>query len=193
MNRYGVLGMAALLGMVIASPVAAQKAPADTETVPAAEALPVEPEMLAAAAASLQPPESSQASLQLATLDAQIDDGVAVPAATPDYHQWLTEKLELSRQWLGNPDRRDLSIQVMMRKKSAARELVYYLRSEWPLDILQTYIYEVKIEDRAIYRVFYSEFDSLEQARAEIDLLPDSVKVNAPYVHSVYRMRQALL
>jgi len=51
----------------------------------------------------------------------------------------------------------------------------------------------VTIEGRSIYRVFYSEFDSLKQARAQIDTLPQSIKVNSPYVHSVYRMRNALL
>jgi septal ring-binding cell division protein DamX len=81
----------------------------------------------------------------------------------------------------------------MMRKKSGARELVYYLRNQWPLDISQTYLYEVVIDGRSIYRVFYSEYDSLSQARAQIDMLPQSIKVNSPYVHSVYRMRQALL
>ena len=86
-----------------------------------------------------------------------------------------------------------MSIQVMMRNKSAARELVYYLRNEWPLDISQTFIYEVKIEDRPIYRVFYGEFDSVKKARAQIEKFPDVVKINSPYVHSVNRMRQALL
>jgi septal ring-binding cell division protein DamX len=81
----------------------------------------------------------------------------------------------------------------MMRKKAAARELVYYLRNEWPLDISQTYVYEVKSEKRSIYRVFYGEFDSLKQARAQIDKLPGVVKLNSPYVHSVDRMRRALL
>ena len=111
----------------------------------------------------------------------------------PGYRDWLNAKLEVSRLWLDSADRRKLSIQVMMRKKSAARELVYYLRNEWPLDISQTHLYEVEIGGRKVYRVFYSEFDSLNQAQTEIDLLPDSVKVNSPYVHSVNRMRRALL
>jgi len=176
-----------------AQPVQAALQPESEMAPVAAQSVPAEPEMLAAESASLQTPESSEVSLQLATLDAQIDGAVAAAAASPEYRQWLAEKLALSLQWLGSPDRRELSIQVMMRKKSAARELVYYLRNEWPLDISQTYIYEVEIEGRPIYRVFYSEFDSLQQARAQIDLLPDSVKINAPYVHSVNRMRQALL
>ena len=111
----------------------------------------------------------------------------------PDYRQWLGAKLEQSRSWLDSDDRQKLSIQVLVRKKSAARELVYYLRNEWPLDISQTYLYEVEIEGRSLYRVFYREFDSLNQAQSEIELLPDSVKVNSPYVHSVSRMRRALL
>jgi type II secretory pathway predicted ATPase ExeA len=111
----------------------------------------------------------------------------------PDYRRWLDEKLVQSRQWLSQAKRNKMSIQVMMRNKSAARELVYYLRNDWPLDLSQTYLYEVTIEGRSIYRVFYSEFDSLKQAKAQIDSLPKSIRVNSPYVHSVYRMRNALL
>ncbi|HUV22075.1 MAG TPA: AAA family ATPase [Gammaproteobacteria bacterium] len=114
-------------------------------------------------------------------------------SSLPDHIRWLNEKLAQSQQWLGQAERNKMSIQVMMRNKSAARELVYYLRNEWPLDLSQTYLYEVTIEGRSIYRVFYSEFDSLKQARAQIDTLPQSIKVNSPYVHSVYRMRNALL
>jgi type II secretory pathway predicted ATPase ExeA len=110
-----------------------------------------------------------------------------------DYHPWLHAKLEESREWLANADHEKLSIQVMMRKKSAARELVYYLLNEWPFALADTYLYEVVIEDKTIYRVFYSEFDTVSQARSQIDRLPDNVKANLPYVHSVYRMRRDLL
>jgi type II secretory pathway predicted ATPase ExeA len=111
----------------------------------------------------------------------------------PDDLQWLNDKLEYSRQWLSQVAGGKMSLQVMMRNKSAAQELVYYLRNEWPLDLSKTYMYEVIIEGRTIYRVFYSEFDSLTAARAQIDVLPESIKVNSPYVHSVHRMRKALL
>jgi hypothetical protein len=117
----------------------------------------------------------------------------SVPGPNADYRQWLDDKLAQSAQWLSQAGRNKMSIQVMMRNKSAARELVYYLRNEWPLDLSQTYMYEVEIEGRRIYRVFYSEYDTLKQARAQIDLLPQSIKVNSPYVHSIRRMRQALL
>ena len=116
-----------------------------------------------------------------------------VAGAEFDYQEWLGSKLQESRQWLDSSERQKMSIQVMMRKKSAARELVYYLRNQWPLDISQTYLYEVEIGGRRVYRVFYSEFDSLTRAQSEIELLPESVKVNSPYVHSVNRMRRALL
>ena len=106
---------------------------------------------------------------------------------------WLNEKLAQSQQWLGQAEGGKMSIQVMMRNKSGVRELVYYLRNEWPLDLSQTYVYEVTVDSRLIYRVFYSEYDSLNQARAKIDELPESIRVNSPYVHSVHRMRKALL
>jgi len=106
---------------------------------------------------------------------------------------WLDEKLAQSQQWLGQAERGKMSIQVMMRNKSGVRDLVYYLRNEWPLDLSQTYVYEVTVEGGSIYRVFYSEYDSLNQARAKIDELPESVRINSPYVHSVHRMRKALL
>jgi hypothetical protein len=86
-----------------------------------------------------------------------------------------------------------VSIQVLMRSKSAARELVYYLRNEWPLDLSETYLYEVNTETRSIYRVFYSEFSSLSNGRNQLERLPESVKRNSPYLHSVYRMQKALL
>jgi hypothetical protein len=175
------------------APVAQEIAPADTETVPQADIGAPEPAVMAVESARLKTPESGETPLQMSSIGAQIDDSVTVSEPVPDYHQWLTEKLELSRQWLGSPDRRKFSVQVMMRKKAAARELVYYLRNEWPLDISQTYVYEVKSEKRSIYRVFYGEFDSLKQARAQIDKLPGVVKLNSPYVHSVDRMRRALL
>ncbi len=114
-------------------------------------------------------------------------------AANEEYDRWLNIKLQQSREWLANAGRDKLSIQVMMRKQSAARELVYYLLNEWPFALSNTYLFEVVIEDKIIYRVFYSEFDAFDQARAQIDRLPDSVKANLPYVHSVYRMRQNLL
>jgi len=94
---------------------------------------------------------------------------------------------------LSRADRDNVSIQVLMRSKSAARELVYYLRNEWPLDLSKTYLYEVSTEDRSIYRVFYDEFDSLSHGRNQLEQLPESVKINSPYLHSVHRMQKALL
>ncbi len=110
-----------------------------------------------------------------------------------DYNQWLNTKLRQSLNWLSKADRNKVSIQVFVRSKSAARELVYYLRNEWPLDLSKTYLYEVNTDERGVYRVFYNEFDSLTQGRAQLEQLPDSVKINSPYLHSVYRMQKALL
>ena len=112
---------------------------------------------------------------------------------TADYNTWLRDKLHRSKEWLSRANRDSVSIQVLMRSKSAARELVYYLRNEWPLELSKTYLYEVQTENRSIYRVFYSEFDSLSSGRAQLERLPESVKVNSPYLHSVHRMQKALL
>ena len=115
------------------------------------------------------------------------------PDLTADYDRWLNAKLQQSRDWLSQANRNSVSIQVFVRSKSAVRELVYYLRNEWPLDLSETYLYEVSTEDRSIYRVFYSEFDSLSGGRNQLERLPESVKRNSPYLHSVYRMQKALL
>jgi septal ring-binding cell division protein DamX len=115
------------------------------------------------------------------------------PSSTVDYDQWLNAKLRESRDWLSRANRNSVSIQVFVRSKSAVRELVYYLRNEWPLDLSETYLYEVSTEDRSIYRVFYSEFDTLSRGRNQLEQLPETVKRNSPYLHSVYRMQKALL
>jgi hypothetical protein len=113
------------------------------------------------------------------------------PGLSPD--QWLSLKLKQSREWLSHVDRGKVSIQVLMRRKSAAHELVSYLRNQWPLNLDVTYLYEYNIEAQVIYRVFYSEFDSVAHGMREIENLPDSVKTNSPYLHSVYRMQKVFL
>jgi type II secretory pathway predicted ATPase ExeA len=113
------------------------------------------------------------------------------PGLSPD--QWLSLKLQQSREWLSHVDRGKVSIQVLMRRKSAAHELVSYLRNQWPLNLDVTYLYEYNIEAQVIYRVFYSEFDSVAHGLREIENLPDSVKTNSPYLHSVYRMQKVFL
>ncbi|MFT5221409.1 MAG: septal ring-binding cell division protein DamX, partial [Gammaproteobacteria bacterium] len=119
--------------------------------------------------------------------------GTAELGLTSDYNQWLNAKLRESHNWLSNADRNGVSIQVMMRNKSAADELVYYLRNNWPLDLSKTYLFEVRADGRNLFRVFYSEFSSMSGGQKELQKLPDSVKSNLPYLKSVYRMQKALL
>jgi type II secretory pathway predicted ATPase ExeA len=130
---------------------------------------------------------------QAASTDALEPGNSSDLGLTADYNQWLNAKLRESRDWLSNANRDNVSIQVLMRSKSAARELVYYLRNEWPLDLSETYLYEVNTDTRSIYRVFYSEYNSLSNGRNQLERLPESVKKNSPYLHSVYRMQKALL
>jgi type II secretory pathway predicted ATPase ExeA len=110
-----------------------------------------------------------------------------------DYRQWLDAKLQQSREWLIKADGDKISIQVLVRSKSAAKELAYFLQNDWPLDLDKTYLYEGSFKTQRIYRVFYNEFDSVSQGKRELKRLPESVQVNSPYLHSVYRMRIALL
>jgi type II secretory pathway predicted ATPase ExeA/Tfp pilus assembly protein PilV len=142
--------------------------------------------------------EQDGAAATRASLDMQSRQGMSGSSPvssglTDDHNRWLNAKLKESKDWLSQADSKKVSIQVLMRRKSAARELVYYLRNEWPLDLSKTYLYEVNIENRLIYRVFYSEYDSLAHGRQQLDKLPETVKVNSPYLHSVHRMQKALL
>ena len=130
---------------------------------------------------------------QAASTDALETRNSNDPGLTTDYNQWLNVKLRESRDWLSNANRNNVSIQVLMRSKSGARELVYYLRNEGPLELSETYLYEVNTDTRSIYRVFYSEFNSLSHGRNQLERLPESIKKNSPYLHSVYRMQKALL
>ncbi|MFT5503446.1 MAG: MSHA biogenesis protein MshM [Gammaproteobacteria bacterium] len=136
--------------------------------------------------------ENVQAGIGSLEAEPLAENGPAV-ILTTDYNQWLNAKLEASMQWLATAERGNVSIQVMMRNKSAAQDLVQYLTTDWPLDLEMTYLYEVKSGNGSIYRVFYSEFESLAQGKSGIEQLPHSVKVNSPYLNSVYRMQKALL
>ena len=110
-----------------------------------------------------------------------------------DHDQWLSNKIEASKHWLRNANKQSVSIQVMMRDKSAARNLANYLRKDWPLDLDKTYLYEVRVRDKSIYRVFYDEYPTISQGQIMINQLPASVRVNSPYLHSIYRMQKGLL
>ena len=133
------------------------------------------------------------------TLDHTVSDETVAIQTNPErglngeYSQWLNTKLKESRDWLDGADRDSVSIQIMMRRKSAARELVYYLRNDWPLDISKTYLYEFKTDNENTYRVFYNEFDTLTIGKSEIEQLPEALKINSPYLNSVHRMRKSLL
>ena len=117
----------------------------------------------------------------------------SAPQTEDEYGRWLDAKLEQSREWLFGVDGSKVSIQVMMREKSAARELVYHLLNDWPLDLSRTYVYELNLENRSIYRVLYSEFDTVAVGKRQIEILPDSVKNNSPYLHSIHRLQKGLL
>ncbi len=184
---------------VLAEPIEAE--PAETEPV---EAVVEQVEVVVIQAIDPVPTEPPakqseedvvlQSALDQAASSEELESKISTTLSlTVDYNQWLNAKLQESRDWLSNADRNNVSIQVLMRSKSAARELVYYLRNDWPLDLSETYLYEVSTETRSIYRVFYSEFDSLSRGQNQLELLPESVKVNSPYLHSVYRMQKALL
>lgn len=121
------------------------------------------------------------------------DSNLVEIESKPKYSGWLDAKLQQSRDWLSNARGNNVSIQVLMRKKTSERELVNYLQNEWPLNLDKTYLYEVKFNSQLIYRVFYSEFGTLTQGRYEMQLLPESLKANSPYLHSVYQMQKALL
>lgn len=110
-----------------------------------------------------------------------------------NYQAWLENKIQQSIQWLKQADKQGVSIQVMMRSKVAMKELVTYLQRDWPLELDKTYIYEVRLKDRSIYRVFYDEYASVSLGHYKIKQLPESVRVNSPYLHSIYRMQEELL
>lgn len=109
------------------------------------------------------------------------------------YTDWLEKKLMASKEWLKKADKQGVSIQVMMRSKSAGRELAEYLLTDWPLDLDKTYLYEVKMKDQQIYRVFYNEYPTISIGQMRMKQLPESVRLNSPYLHSIYRMQKALL
>jgi MSHA biogenesis protein MshM len=123
----------------------------------------------------------------------QIVEDLSSSKQSDDYLEWLDQKLSASKVWLRGADKQGVSIQVMMRSKSAARDLVAYLQTEWPLDLEKTYLYEVDMKDQTIYRVFYNEYPTISLGQMKMKQLPESVRLNSPYLHSIYRMQQALL
>ncbi len=141
----------------------------------------------------MQPAQSASIKTKVVENKQEIAPIKLNPNLTADNNRWLNGKLVQSRDWLRQANGNNISIQVMVSRKSAAKNLVNYLRNDWPLDLTRTYVYEVKTKTQVIYRVFYSEFDSFAKGQHELKSLPESVKVNQPYLQSVRRIRKALL
>jgi len=135
------------------------------------------------------PPENTK--IQVSTADNNKKPQVDV--AKLSNLDWLDWKLKKSKNWLILQPDRGVSIQVMMRSKNASDELVGVLRSQWPLDIDKTYLYEVQMNDHSIYRIFYGGYRSLSLGQQELKELPEQLKLNEPYLHSIYKMKKTLL
>ena len=125
-----------------------------------------------------------------AAISSEKSASVSGPA---EANQWLQDKLLKSRAWLEQADRQAVSIQVMVRNQDAADDLVDYLKNEWPLDLEQTRLFAVNKPGGNIFRVFYGEYPTISEGQQAIRALPPEVQVNAPYLHSIYRMQQQLL
>ncbi len=132
---------------------------------------------------------SSSKSTNIVKQDADENNKVAAL----NNEDWLDWKLQQSKVWLKQQKNRGVSIQVMMRNKSAADELANVLRGQWPLDVERTHLYEVQMNERIIYRVFFGEFESLTLGRQKLKNLPEAVRFNEPYLHSLYKMKKMLL
>lgn len=127
---------------------------------------------------------------------AQKKDVKVVLEANPvgyDDGQWLENKLKHSKSWLNEQANRGVSIQVMMRSSSASKELTNVLRNKWPLDVDRTHLYEVEMNGGYIYRVFYGGYSSLSLGQKELKKLPEELRLNNPYLHSIYKMKKTLL
>ena len=183
-SQVGIENLSAEVEVLLSQvEVAVQQAEAETQVI-------AEPSRTQATGNTPQAAEQVVETLPVATVEPTTSPANSL---TDDYRQWLNAKLEESKYWLSNATRNNMSIQVMMRGKSAAPELVYYLRNQWPLEISDTYMYEYTVDGRSIYRIFFGEYKSLSEARAQIERFPESVRVNLPYVHSIYRMQKAFL
>jgi len=110
-----------------------------------------------------------------------------------DDSHWLESKISLSRAWLAGAEKKHVSIQVVTYNEAVAEEMVRFLKRRWPLDLKRTYVFKVQTGSRNIYRVFYDEFDSVPEGAQEINKLPKSIRVNSPYLNSIYKMQDTLL
>ncbi len=107
--------------------------------------------------------------------------------------EWLNWKLKQSKNWLKLQPSKGVSIQVMMRSKEAANELAIVLRNHWPLDVSNTHLYEVQVNGNKIYRIFFGGYRSLSSGRNKLKELPEEIRLNQPYLYSIYKMKKTLL
>jgi type II secretory pathway predicted ATPase ExeA len=107
---------------------------------------------------------------------------------TPDS---ITERLEITRQWLHETAGNHYSIQLFLARTIDADKVEAFLRdTPATLDFTRVYLYETVINGRAWYGVLYNDFDTRDKAIETLRTLPSSLKASDPYLRRISTLKK---
>jgi hypothetical protein len=103
----------------------------------------------------------------------------------------IAERLRASRQWMADPARGGLTIQLLLSDDDDLTKLEKVLTDQAYKDLLpQIYLYRSDVNGRQRWNVLYGEFESKTKALTVLADLPERVQVHHPYLRSVAALRE---
>lgn len=100
----------------------------------------------------------------------------------------LEQRLHATEQWLTNTSGNRYSIQLLGSGDSELLRNYLNTISNY-LEINKVFVYRTIAQQRPYLTVLYGSFDSLEDANAQIQALPEMLKANRPYYRTVRGVR----
>jgi len=98
----------------------------------------------------------------------------------------IEQRIQHTQRWLETATDDSFTIQLILLDLWAKDELNDYLqKASQSLDSSRLYIYPASIRGRMVYSVLYNEYSERNMATQQLELLPDSIRQNAPYLRTI--------
>ena len=102
----------------------------------------------------------------------------------------LNDRMQAARSWIANVDQKNFSVQLLLTDMGQRDNLEYFLRKWSEIgDIGSVYVYRTTINGRTWYGVLYGEFAGLAPAREALELLPEEIRRNGPFIRNIRDIR----
>lgn len=107
------------------------------------------------------------------------------PIAQNSSQTLLAQRLQVAESWLSRAPGQQRSIQLLSVSKNSATVLESYLSELSALtevDANKIFVYASQLQGRSVYSVLYGQYESRQEAKKGMDLLPHKIQQQGPFL-----------